>query len=230
MYRLPLIELEGALPEGRIIPAEQITALFQQAALTCCAETEAKKIVSAARRKAESIIQDATKKCREMESDKRCELRAIQRGIFRRREARWLRKHVIHLLSNETVEQTLVSAVSGRIHDCIDQVLRAWFGQQPQDETLITQLAQQAEQMANEGILTLRCHPDLLDRMREAFGQRFVLLADHESDRNSVVLSSSQLSVAFSPEVHFQQLLQWVHSACPEAGDQDENTGDEFVK
>ncbi|PFP18073.1 HrpE/YscL family type III secretion apparatus protein, partial [Bacillus sp. AFS073361] len=33
----------------------------------------------------------------------------------------------------------------------------------------------------------------------------------------------SQLSVAFSLEGHFQQLLQWLRPGCPETGEQDES-------
>lgn len=223
MCRLPLIEFAGPLPGGRIIPAVQLTALLQQDTCVRHADLEAKRIVNAARRKAESLIQEAKKNCREMEASRRRELHALQRDTLRRLKARWLRKHVIRLLGDEALEQALVSAVSGRIHHCIEQVLSAWFDQQPQDKTLCARLALQAEQMANEGVLTLQCHPDLQQSMQEAFGSRFMLLATSELPRDSVVLASSQLSVAFSLEGHFQQLLQWLRPGCPDTGEQDES-------
>ena len=223
MCRLPLIELAAPLPGGRIIPAVQLTALLQQAACIRRADLEAKGIVNAARRKAEGLIQQAKKDCREMKASRQRESRAWQRDTLRRLEVRWLRKHVIRLLGDEAQERALVSAVSGRIHHCIEQVLSAWFEQQPPDKTLCARLALQAEQMANEGVLTLQCHPDLQQSMREAFGSRFVLLAAPELPRDSVVLASSQLSVAFSLEGHFQQLLQWLRPGCPDAGEQDES-------
>lgn len=223
MCRLPLIELTAPLPGGRIIPAVQLTALLQQAACVRRADLEAKEIVNAARRKAKGLIQEAKKNCREMEASRLREFRALRRDTLRRLEARWLRKHVIRLLHDEVQEQALVSAVSGRIHHCMEQVLSAWFGQQPLDKTLCARLALQAEQMANEGVLTLQCHPDLQQSMQEAFGSRFVLLATPELSRDSMVLASSQLSVAFSLESHFQQLLQWLRPGCPETGEQDES-------
>lgn len=223
MCRLPLIELAGPLPGGRIIPEVQLTALLQQAACVRRADLEVKGIVNAARRKAEGLIQEAMKNCREIEASRRREFSALQRSTLRRLEARWLRKHVIHLLRDEAQEQALISAVSGRIHHCIEQVLSAWFEQQPQDKTLCARLALQAEQMANEGGLTLHCHPDLQQSMQEAFGSRFVLLAAPELPKDSVVLASSQLSVAFSLEGHFQQLLQWLRPICPDMGEQDES-------
>lgn len=223
MCRLPLIELATPLPGGRIIPEEQLTKLLQQVACVHSAGLEAKGIVNAARRKAERLIQEAKKNCREMEASRQREFRSLQRDMLRRLEARWLRKHVIFLLRDEALEQALVSAVSGRIHHCIEQVLSAWFGQQPKDKMLCARLALQAEQMANEGVLTLQCHPDLQPIMRETFGSRFVLLAAPELPRDSVVLASSQLSVAFSLEGHFQQLLQWLRHDCPDSGEQDES-------
>lgn len=219
MCRLPLIELAAPLPGGRIIPAVQLTELLQQAACMRRADLEAKGIVNAARRKAEGLIQEAKKNCREMEASRRRELRALQLNELRRLEARLLRKHVIRLLSDEAQEQALVSAVSGRIHHCIEQVLTAWFEQQAQDKTLCARLALQAEQMANEGVLTLQCHPDLQQSMQAEFGSRFVLLAAPELPRDSVVLASSQLSVALSLEDHFQQLLQWLRPSCPDTGE-----------
>ena len=203
--------------------AADVMALLQQAACVRRADLEAKGIVNAARRKAEGLIQQAKNNCREMEASRRREFSALQRDTLRRLEARWLRKHVIRLLGNEAQEQALVSAVSGRIHHCIEQVLSAWFEQQSPDKTLCARLALQAEQMANEGVLTLKCHPDLQQSMQEAFGSRFVLLAAPELPRDSVVLASSQLSVAFSLEGHFQQLLEWLRPGCPETGEQDES-------
>lgn len=229
MCRLPLTELDGSLPGGRIIPAEQLTELFQQSSTV----VDARGIVSAARRKAEGLIRGARKSCREMEADKRSELRALQRDTLRDWEKRWLKEHVTHLLLDEEQEQGLVSAVSGRIHYCIEQVLSAWFGQQSLDKTLCARLALQAEQMANEGILTLQCHPDLQECMREAFGSRFTLLTNSELSRDSAVLASSHLSVTFSLKEHFQQLLQWLHSTSPETGEQDEqgdSTGDDVTE
>lgn len=223
MCRLPLIELTTTLPRGRIIPAEQLTALLQQADCVLRADLEAQGIVNAALRKAEGIIQEGKKNCREMEASWRHEFRALQRDTLRRLEVRWLRKHVIRLLRDEAQEQALVSAVSGRIHHCIEQVLSAWFEQQPKDKTLCARLALLAEQMANEGVLTLQCHPDLQQSMLEAFGSRFVLLATPQLPRDSVVLASSQLSLAFSLEGHFQQLLQWIRPGCPDTGEQDES-------
>ncbi|MFP2694232.1 type III secretion system stator protein SctL [Enterobacter ludwigii] len=223
MCRLPLIEFAAPLPGGRIIPAVQLKALLQQAACVHRANLEAKGIVNAARRKAEGLIQQAKKNCREMEAARRREFHALQRDTLRRMEARWLRKRVIRLLDDEAQEQALVSAVSDRIHHCIEQVLNAWFEQQPQDKTLCARLTLQAEQMANEGVLSLQCHPDLLKSMQEAFGSRFVLLAAPEFSKDSVVLASSQLSVAFSLEDHFQQLLQWLRPGGPETGEQDES-------
>lgn len=223
MCRLSLIELSAPLPDGRIIPASQLTALLQQAACVRSADLEAKGIVNAARRKAEGLIREAKKNCREIEALRRRKLLVLQRNTLRRLEDRWLRKHVIRLMRDEAHEQALVSAVSGRIHHCIEQVLSAWFEQQPLDKTLCARLALQAEQMANEGVLTLQCHPDLQQSMREAFGSRFVLHATPELPRDSVVLASSQLSLAFSLRGHFQQLLQWLRSGCPDTGEQDES-------
>lgn len=224
MYRVPLIELTVPLPAGRIIPAGQLTELLQQAAGVRHADLEAKGIINAARRKAESILQEAKKNCRETEASRRREFRVWQRDTLRRLEARWLRKHVIRLVRDEALEQALVSAVSDRIHHCIEQVLSAWFGQQPADKTLCARLALQAEQMAGEGVLTLRCHPDLQQSIKEAFGSRFVLLAAPELPPDSVVLASSQLSVTFSPEGHFQQLLQWLRpSGADTEEDEDES-------
>lgn len=223
MCRLPLTEFDGVLPDGRIIPAEQLTVLLQQAAMARSASLDAKEIVNAARRKAESLIRDASKRCVEMEAEKRRELRALKRDTLKRWQSRWLRKHVSLLQGDEAQEQALVSAVSNRIHHCIEQVLSAWFEQQPLDKALCARLCRQAEQMANEGILTLQCHPDLLECMQEEFGSRFVLMADPELARDSAVLASSQLSVAFSLEDHFKQLLQWLRSTSPQTGGQDEN-------
>ncbi|MDH0354248.1 type III secretion system stator protein SctL [Morganella sp. GD04133] len=223
MYRVPLIELTVPLPAGRIIPAGELTELLQQAAGVRHADLEAKGIINAARRKAERILQEAKKNCRETEASRRREFRAWQRDTLRRLEARWLRKHVIRLVRDEALEQALVSAVSDRIHHCIEQVLSAWFGQQPPDKTLCARLALQAEQMAGEGVLTLQCHPDLQQSIKEAFGSRFVLLAAPELPPDSVVLASSQLSVTFSPEGHFQQLLQWLRPSGADTGDENES-------
>lgn len=223
MYRLPLIELTVPIPEKRIIRAEELTALLQQAAYVRHADLEAKGIINAARRKAERLIKAAEKNCREMEAARRREFSALQRDTLRRLEARWLRKHVIRLLRDEDREQALVSAVSDRIHHCIEQVLSAWFGQQPRDEMLCDRLALQAEQMANEGVLTLRCHPDLLPAVQAAFGSRFVLLAAPELPPDSAVLASSQLSVEFSSEGYFQQLLQWLRPVDSDTGGEDES-------
>ncbi|TBL51047.1 HrpE/YscL family type III secretion apparatus protein [Obesumbacterium proteus] len=225
MCQIPLIEFDWSLPVGRIIPAELLTAQYQQADNKRSADQEAAAIVNAARRKAESMIRAAHKTCGQMDDEMRHELVQLRQDILSHCESQWLKTHIMHLLQHEAQEQALINAVSERIHHCIEQVLTAWFDQQPSDKTLCERLAKQAEQMSSEGALTLHLHPSQEENVRAALGTRFTFALEPEFPHDRVVLASPQLSVAFSLSKHFQQLLTWLHSPQPEIGEQNESIG-----
>ena len=214
MCQIPLIEFDWSLPAGRIIPAELLTAQYQQADKKRSADQEAAAIVNAARRKAESMIRAAHKACGQMDDEMRHELVQLRQDILSHCETQWLKTHIMHLLQHEAQEQALINAVSERIHHCIEQVLTAWFDQQPADK-----------QMASEGALTLHLHPSQEENVRAALGTRFTFVLEPEFPHDRVVLASPQLSVAFSLSNHFQQLLTWLHSPQPEIGEQNESIG-----
>src|SRR5471030_2548124 len=125
-----------------------------------------------------------------MQAEMRREEAKIRQETLSRCEAQWLQSHVISLLQGEALEQQVVKTLLTRIQHSIKQVLSAWFDQQSVDDVLCDRLARQAEQMVNEGALTLHLEPDFA------------------CDR--AVLSSCQLSVEFSLSDHFQELLTWL--------------------
>lgn len=223
--RIPRIELDWQLRDERIIPAERLETQYQRAAAMRGASHDASSIVNAARRKAVGIIREANKICRQLDADKRHELEMLRRETLSSCEDQWLQTHVTWLLRDEALERTLVKAVSSRIHLSMEQVLTAWFEQQPHDKTLCARLAIQAEQMAAEGALTLHIHPSMQERMRTEFGSRFTLVLEPDFSEDRAVLASPQFSVALSLSNHFQQLLTWLRANGSETGEQDESIG-----
>ncbi|AJJ62191.1 type III secretion system stator protein SctL [Yersinia aldovae] len=223
--RIPLTEFDWQPPATRIIPAMLLEAQYRQAKVLNSAEKEAAAIINAARRKAEGIIREAHKTQRQMQTQMRQEQDRIRQETLSRCEAQWLQTHVTALLQDEAREKQVVRAVSARIQRSLEQVLSAWFDQQPIEKTLCGRLARQAEQMACEGALTLHIHPSMQEAMLAEFGARFTLVPEADFTRDRAVLASPQLSVAFSLSNHFQQLLTWLRTVPPETGDLDENSG-----
>ncbi|NLS55324.1 type III secretion system stator protein SctL [Hafnia alvei] len=225
MRQIPLTELDWQPPSGRIIPAELLAVVYRQADSKRRAHQDAVAIVNAARRKAESMIRSARKTCSQMNEKTRHELEQLRQDTLSRCESQWLQTHITYLLQDEALERALMHAVSDRIHYSIEQVLTAWFDQQPDDKTLCARLAKQAELMASEGALTLHFHPSQQENVRAALGSRFTLVLEPEFSHDHVILASPQLSVAFSLSNHFQQLLTWLRSPQREAGEQNESIG-----
>ncbi|WP_145558805.1 type III secretion system stator protein SctL [Yersinia mollaretii] len=225
MRQIPLTELDWQLPPGRIIPAELLATQYRQADKKRCAHKEAAAIVNAARRKAESMIRTAHKTCSQMDAEMRRELEQLRQDTLSRCESQWLQTHITHLLQDEALEVAMINSVTDRIHRSMDQVLTTWFDQQPYDKILCARLAKQTEQMASEGALTLHLHPSQQENVRVALGSRFTFVLEPEFSHDHVILASPQLSVAFSLSNHFQQLLTWLRSPQPEAGEQNESIG-----
>ena len=223
MQRLPLIELHGTLPAGRIIPAQQLEALVQQTAEWQDVEQTAASLIRETRQQAAALLRQTRKTCRQMQAKQQQVWEQQQQVILRQCEVQWLQENITRLVQDEQQEQAMVTAVSTRIHHCMEQVLRAWFDQQSPEEALCARLSRQAEEMAGEGMLTLHIHPDRMEGMRDVFASRFVLVPEPDFPVDRAVLSSSRLSVTFSLSDHFQQLLDWLHSAEPAGGVINEN-------
>jgi len=218
MQRLPLIELHGTLPAGRIIPAQQLEALVQQTAEWQDVEQTTAALIRKTRQQAAALLRQTRKTCRQMKVEQQWQWEQQQQAMLCQCETQWLQAHITRLVEDEQQEQAMVVAVSTRIHHCMEQVLRAWFDQQSPEEALYARLSRQAEEMAGEGQLTLHIHPEHLEGMRDVFASRFVLVPEPDFPADRAVLSSSRLSVTFSLSDHFRQLLDWLHSAEPANG------------
>jgi len=207
---MPLAELDWEPPAERIISSAVLEAQYRQVQMLNCADKDAATIINAARRKAEKIIREAHKASQNMQAEMRREEAKIRQETLSRCEAQWLQSHVISLLQGEALEQQVVKTLLTRIQHSIKQVLSAWFDQQSVDDVLCDRLARQAEQMVNEGALTLHIHPSMREAMVDEFGTRFTLILEPDFACDRAVLSSCQLSVEFSLSDHFQELLTWL--------------------
>lgn len=210
LCRLPLIELDGQLPDFPVIPAERLNTQLAYTHTLLDAHQEAAVIVKVASRKAEQMIRQARKAQRQIQSEAYAEFSRRQQEILTRCEERWLERHVVSLCEAASVEQCVVQAVTSRIRLAMGNVLSAWFSQQPVDDLLCARLSQQVEQLAAMGGATLQIHPEREARMRDAFGERLAIVCDPQLAMDEAVLTSSQLSVSFSLSRHFQQVLAWI--------------------
>ncbi|MCW2474988.1 MULTISPECIES: HrpE/YscL family type III secretion apparatus protein [unclassified Symbiopectobacterium] len=210
LCRLPLIELDGQLPDFPVIPAERLNTQLAYAHTLRDAHQEAATIVKAASRKAEHMIRQARKAQRQIQNEAYAEFSRRQQEILTRCENQWLARHVVALCEAASVEQCVVQAVTSRIRLAMRNVLSAWFSQQPVDDLLCDRLSQQVAQLAAAGCTTLQIHPEREARMREAFGERLAIACNPQLAVDEAVLTSSQLSVSFSLSRHFQQVLAWI--------------------
>lgn len=108
LCRLPLIELDGQLPDFPVIPAERLNTQLAYTHTLLDAHQEAAVIVNAASRKAEQIIRQARKAQRQIQSEAYAEFSRRQQEILTRCEERWLERHVVSLCEAASVEQYVV--------------------------------------------------------------------------------------------------------------------------
>lgn len=176
-------------------------------------EKQSLSILNAARRKAKKIVRDSEHSQLKLKKKWEVETAIFRRSMLEELESEWLAKHVKRLCDEETIHRQYVDQAANFISKSLEQVLVAWFDQQPTDSTLCHRLAKQAQLMAKEGVLKLRIHPERLPLMKENFGERFLLIADPDFAPDCAELSSEQYSVEFSLSNHFQQLLTWLRHA-----------------
>lgn len=212
LRQLPLMELDWQPPVAPVIDAALLNAQLHRVSVLRDAEREAAAILKAASRKAERIVCEANKTQRQMHAMAQEELARLQQQMLRDGEAGWMQAHVVSMREDEALERHIVQAVSARIHDCIKQVLTAWFYQQPSDETLCDRLTAQVVQMAEERGLQLYVHQDMMERAQDKFGTLLTVKVNPALARDEAVLASSQLSLSVSPHRHFQQLLKWLRT------------------
>lgn len=215
---LPVIEIDCQLPVKRVVDPQWIDSQIEAAIAHQQASCLLLSVLNSARRKAEKILRDSYRLQRQQKVELEKEKVLLRQNTLEQMEAEWLAKHVKHLLEDEAVARQWVDQAVNHIHDAIEQVLTAWFDEQPHDRTLCHRLAKQAHAMAKEGALTLRIHPEKLARMREAFGERFTLVADPDFLPDQAELSSPKLSVEFSLSCHFRLLLGWLRQSEPSGG------------
>lgn len=212
LRQLPLRELDWQLPATPVIDAVVLDAQLRHDSAVRHAERETSVILKSASRKAEQIVRAAYKKQRQMHITTQETCVRQQQQMLLDCEARWLETHVVSLREDAALEKHIIQAVSTRIHDCIEQVLTAWLGQQPVDDILCNHLTARVVQMADEGGLQLHVHPEMATVAQDKFGQQLTVNVDSSLARDEAVLASSQLSLTLSPRRHFRSLLRWLRT------------------
>lgn len=212
LSNLPLLELETnqRLPQQNVIEAQWLQSQILLALEKEQDEKQSRSILNAARRKAEKIVRDSAYSQLKQQKKWEAENAILRRNMLEQMESEWLAKHVKRLCEEETQHQQYVDQAAEFILNSVEQVLSAWFDQQPIDSTLCHRLAKQAQSMAQEGALRLRIHPQHLALMREHFGDRFTLVEDPDFAPDRAELASMHYSVEFSLSEHFWQLLAWL--------------------
>lgn len=218
---LPLLELEINQRPGR---QKILDPQWLRAQINLCSEKQqdekaSNSLLKSARRKAEKIVRDSVYAQLKQQKKWEAENAILRRNLLEQLEGEWLAKHVKCLCDEEARHRLCIDQAADFILRSLEQVLSAWFDQQPIDNTLCHRLAKQAQSMAKEGALTLRIHPEKRALMQEHFGQRFTLVEDPTFTPDRAELSSPHYCVEFSLRNHFCQLLEWLRRGNDPGGD-----------
>lgn len=221
---LPLIEIAQSLPAQTRIDPEWLNEQLALSGEKQHARQYFYRARNAARRKAEKILRDSRRLAREQQKKWADENTAWRQAVLAQMEGEWLEKHVKRLNDDDETYRQWVDLAAERIQSSIEQVLSAWFDQQPIDQTLCHRLAKQAQSMAKEGAICVRIHPDRQALIQDTFGERFTVVVDPGIPPDKAELSSVRSSVSFSLEEHFRQLQEWLrHTGTTGGNDGAEN-------
>jgi len=66
----------------------------------------------------------------------------------------------------------VVEQARSRIMQALTSVIKSWAGQQSFEKILIARLTDQVEEMAQQGLIILRVHPQQIDSLRKELGDR----------------------------------------------------------
>lgn len=209
---LPLLELEINQPPGphKILDPQWLRSQINLSIERQQDEKTSNSLLKAARRKAEKIVRDSRYAQLKQQKKWEAENAILRRNLLDNLESEWLAKHVKCLCDEEARHRLCIDQAADFILRSLEQVLSAWFDQQPIDDTLCHRLAKLAQSMAKEGALTLRIHPEKRALMQEHFGQRFTLVEEPTFTPDRAELSSPHYCVEFSLHNHFCQLLGWL--------------------
>lgn len=209
---LPLLELEINQPPGphKILDPQWLRSQINLSIERQQDEKTSNSLLKAARRKAEKIVRDSRYAQLKQQKKWEAESAILRRNLLDNLESEWLAKHVKCLCDEEARHRLCIDQAADFILRSLEQVLSAWFDQQPIDDTLCHRLAKLAQSMAKEGALTLRIHPEKRALMQEHFGQRFTLVEEPTFTPDRAELSSPHYCVEFSLHNHFCQLLGWL--------------------
>lgn len=218
---LPLLELEINHRPGsqKILDPQWLRAQINLSSEKQQDEKTSNSLLKAARRKAEKIVRDSVYAQLKQQKKWEAENAILRRNLLEQLEGEWLAKHIKCLCDEEARHRLCIDQAADFILRSLEQVLSAWFDQQPIDNTLCHRLAKQAQSMAKEGALTLRIHPEKRALMQEHFGQRFTLVEDPTFTPDRAELSSPHYCVEFSLHNHFCQLLEWLRRGNDPGGD-----------
>lgn len=209
---LPLLELEINQPPGphKILDPQWLRSQINLSIERQQDEKTSNSLLKAARRKAEKIVRDSRYAQLKQQKKWEAENAILRRNLLDNLESEWLAKHVKCLCDEEARHRLCIDQAADFILRSLEQVLSAWFDQQPIDDTLCHRLAKLAQSMAKEGALTLRIHHEKRALMQEHFGQRFTLVEEPTFTPDRAELSSPHYCVEFSLHNHFCQLLGWL--------------------
>lgn len=203
IFYINIKEYKSSLPMGAHIPARFLKKIDWE-----------NEIEAQAHKKAEAILQQAEEEKKMMLEETQLEIKKRQQEQQDKLEADILERHVKWLMENKKMDDTLIERARQNIIQAITTVIKNWASRQSLDEILIARLADKVEELAKQGSLTLRVHPERLSPLlTETFGHRLLLSEDSTLDINQAVLASPLLSLDFCLDRHLSELITWVEAS-----------------
>ncbi|WP_339056911.1 type III secretion system stator protein SctL [Candidatus Regiella endosymbiont of Tuberolachnus salignus] len=202
VFHIEIAKRDYVLPLGLYIPAETVKKIDSGMEIEAQAHARAQLILQQAEKEKTALLAAAQQQATETMQLARAEM-----------EKKVLQQHVNWLVEAEQLDIRLVEQVRSRIMQALTSVIQSWAGQQSVDKILLARLTDQVEEMAQQGLITLRVHPQQIDSLTKALGDRLTLQADASLEVDQAVLASPLLSLKISLSDHLSQLLAWLHES-----------------
>lgn len=202
VFRIEIAKRDYVLPLGLYIPAEIVKKIDSGMEIEAQAHASAQLILQQAEKEKTALLAAAQQQATEMMQLARAEM-----------EKKVLQQHVNWLIEAEQLDIRLVEQARSRIMQALTSVIQSWAGQQPVDKILLARLTDQVEEMAQQGLITLRVHPQQVDSLTQKLGDRLTLQADASLEVDQAILASPLLSLNLSLSDHLSQLVTWLHES-----------------
>lgn len=202
VFRIEIAKRDYVLPLGLYIPAEIVKKIDSGVEIEAQAHTRAQLILQQAEKEKTALLAAAQQQATETMQLARVEM-----------EKKILQQHVNWLVEAEQLDIRLVEQARSRIMQALTSVIQSWAGQQSIDKILLARLTDQVEEMAQQGLITLRVHPQQVDSLTPALGDRLTLQADASLEVDQAILASPLLSLNLSLSDHLSQLVTWLHES-----------------